>query len=408
MKVLKALALSLMGFLLFLSLSIFGLAFMLKNTVLDPDFVVSELDKLDLSLLAGEAIDEQVSRGEFSPELGTALVNTVTRLEPKVKEQVGVATGTVYDYLLGKSQDLDLALILNNTILNREFVASLVDELDIFPLVKEFFRQQLAEEIPQEIEPLLEKYLDDVFTELEPELEPWLKEQLVAAADPILDYLLGESQSLNVAIPLEPVKESLKDSLWQAFLRSPPPEFASIPQAELKQYFDQFYDQAISPQIPPAIEFDESLVGTEAPAQIGEALAMGEMFLEEGRQYIDYFQLSYNALIGFMVLLVAGIILLIRQVKGATRELGTIFLTYGAFEYAIILVTKHFALPQLSQFPLPAALQAWLPQLIGDLLKPLEMFSLGLLIGGAILLVVSFVYKRGESTAQPPLSQPGQ
>jgi hypothetical protein len=398
MKVLKGLALSLLGFLLFLSLSVFGLALTLNSTILNPDFVVSELDNLDVPSLTGEVIDEQVRRGEFSPELGTALVNTITKLDPVIKEQVGAATHTIYDYLLGESQSPDLALMLRTTLLSQDFIASLVDELDILALVREFVSEQLlAAEIPPEIEPYLAKYLDDALTELEPELEPWLKEQLVSAADPIVDYLLGESQSLNVVIPLEPVGEMLRDGLWQAFLQSPPPELAGIPQPLIKQFFDDFYEQAIAPQIPSTIEFDESLVGTEAPAQIGEALAAAEWGLEQGRQYVSYVQLSYNILIGLMVLLVAGIILLIRRVKGATRELGVIFLTYGAFEYVGILAAKHFGLPWLAdQLPLPAALQAWLPQLISDFLTPLEMFSLGLLIGGAVLIVFSFIYKRGE------------
>lgn len=397
MKVLKSLTLGLLGFLLFLSLSVFGLAFTLNSTILNPDFVVSELDNLDVPSLAGEVIAEQVSRGEFSPELGAALVNTITKLDPIIKEQVGDATHTIYDYLLGETGSPDLALMLRTTILSPDFVASLVDELDILALVREFVSEQLlAAEIPEEIEPYLAKYLDDALTELEPELEPWLKEQLVSAADPIVDYLLGESQGLNVVISLEPVREMLREGLWQAFLQSPPPELAGVPQPLIKQFFDEFYEQAIAPQIPSTIEFDESLVGTEAPAQIGEALAAAEQSLAEARQYVSYFQLSYNLLIGLMVLLTAGIILIIRRVKGATRELGIIFLTYGAFEYVGILVAKHFALPEIARLPLPQALQAWLPALIGDFLTPLEMFSLGLLIGGAVLIAVSFVYKRGE------------
>ena len=51
MQFLKSLAISLLSFLLFLSLSIFGLAFMLSQTILNPDFVVAELNQLDISSL---------------------------------------------------------------------------------------------------------------------------------------------------------------------------------------------------------------------------------------------------------------------------------------------------------------------------------------------------------------------
>jgi hypothetical protein len=209
----------------------------------------------------------------------------------------------------------------------------------------------------------------------------------------MLDYLFGQSQGFSVEISLEPVKESLRDNLRQAFLQSPPPELAIIPPAMLEEYFDQFY-QEFAGQFPATLVINETLFGTEMPAQIAQILADAEAMLEEGRQYVSYFQLGYNVLIGFMLLLVLGIILLNRQVKGSTRELGTIFLTYGAFEYAGILVAKYFVGGELARLPVPPQLQAWLPGLVSDLLAPLEMFSLGLLIGGVVLLIVSFVYPR--------------
>jgi len=71
MGFLKGLAVSLLSFLLFLSLSAFGLAIMLNSTILNPDFVTSQLDRLDISSLAEEIINEQNPEEEF----GSALVN---------------------------------------------------------------------------------------------------------------------------------------------------------------------------------------------------------------------------------------------------------------------------------------------------------------------------------------------
>ncbi len=289
MKILKGLALGLLSLLLFLSLSIFGLAFMLNNTILNPDFVISELDKLDVTSLARDLVSEQ---------------------------------------------------------------------------------------IPREIEFPVE-VLDDTIADL----EPWIREQVSNGVYSGYDYLLGRSQSLSLVISLEPMKEPLRDNLWEAFLHSPPPELAMIPQAEQEQYFNQFYQQ-FSEQIPSTFEFNQDSLSPEVQAQ-----------LEQARQYIAYFQLGYKLLIGFMLLLILGIVLINRQVRGATRKLGTIFVTYGAFEYAGIFTAKYFAGAQLAQFPVPPQLQAWIPQVFGDLLAPLEMFSLGLLIGGVVLLIVSFIYK---------------
>ncbi|MFC2024971.1 hypothetical protein ACFLTG_00965 [Chloroflexota bacterium] len=384
MKFLKGLALTLLSFLLFLSLSIFGLVFMLNSTILDPDFVTSEVDKLDVSSLVEEILSEQPPGEGF----GIALVDTINELEPLVKGQLGTATHSIYDYLLGKKPSPELALTLRDTLLSSEFANSLIDKLDLSSLAAGFLSEQIAEQIPGEMEFLVE-YLDEAIAEL----EPTIKAELTAATDPILDYLIGESQSFSIVISLEPVKETLRTKLWQAFMESPPPELAMIPPAMREQYFGQLY-QEFSEEMPSTFELDETLIGDEIPTQIADGLAEAEAVLEEARQYVSYFQLGYKLLIGLMVLLILGIILINRQVKDATRSLGITFLTYGAFEYIGIFVAKYFTGTQLPMPEIPTSLQTWLTQFTSDFLAPLEMISLGLLIGGIVLLIVSFVYPR--------------
>ena len=387
MKIFKNVALGLLSFLLFLSLSTFGLALTLNNTILSPDFVTSELDKIEVSLLAEELISEQIPDGEFPEEFDTALVNTIAKLEPEIKEQVGAATYIVYDYLLGKSQSLNLALTLRNTILSTDFVASVVDELDITSLAEEFLSEQLAEVIPQEIG-YLGEYVDDAIVKL----EPTIKEELIAATDPILDYLLGESQSFNIVISIEPVMVSLKDTLREAFLESPPAELANLTQSTLEQYFNEHFEE-FAEVVQSTFELDETLLGIEIPGDIAEKLVEAEEGFEQAKQGIGYFQLGYKLLIGFTLLLILGIILINRQVKGATRKLGIIFLSYGALEYIGTFIAKHFAGQELIQLTTSSQLQSWLQQLLNDFITPIQMFSLGLLIGGIVLIVVSFVYK---------------
>ncbi len=384
MKFLKGLALSLLSFLLLLSLSTFGFTFMLNNTLLNPDFVTNQLNRLNISALVEEILSQQPEE-----ELRTDLIDAVAELEPAMKEQLGAAIDSIYDYLLGKSRNLDLALTLRNTILDTDFVVSIMDTLDMSSLIGESLKEQLSGEIPEEMIGYLDKPLDDTLDEL----EPWIKDQVGAAADPMLDYLFGQSQGFSVEISLEPVKESLRDNLRQAFLQSPPPEFAGIPQALLGQYFDLFY-QEFAGQFPTTLVINETLFGTEMPAQIAQILADAEVMLEEGRQYVSYFKLGYNVLIGFILLLILGIILLHREVKGSTRQLGTTFVACGVSVYVLIFAYKYFIGGQLSQFLIFASLQAWFPQVINDLLAPLEMFGLACLIGGVVLLIVSFVYPR--------------
>ncbi len=267
-----------------------------------------------------------------------------------------------------------LARTLNNTILNPDFVVSEVDRLDISSLAKEF----ISEQIPPEGE-LMAEVLDDTITDL----EPWIKEQVNAGIYSSYDYLMGRSQSLSLVISLEPLRDSLKSNLGEAVLRSPPPELAGVPPAVIELYISQYIDEILTNlQIPPTFEFNESSLSPEVLAQ-----------LEQVKQAIGYFQAGYKALIGFILLLILGIILINRQVKGASRGIGITFLTCGAIGYLETLAAKYFAGTQLAQLDIPSQLQVWLPQLVDDFLVPLEMFSIGLLAGGVALIIVSFLYK---------------
>jgi len=506
------------------------LATTLDNTFLNSAFVTTLMEKVDLSLLVEETISEGVSKGDFPKEFGTAMVNAIDDLEPMIKERISAAADPIFDYLLGKRQDIDLALILRNDVFTSDFVLSLMDEFAASSLASEFLSEEFAEQIPEETEFLVDQ-LDDIIADLAPAIEEqistaadplldyilgqrpsinvvislasvkesledslrehvlelppaavvpylqellteqiaetlpagmedmvdsavteeWIEEQANLTVSPVLNYLLGKSQDLNVVISLEPLVEELREPIKEEFMESPPSELAGLPQSQLEQHFDDYF-QELAGEIPPTIVIDESLLGADLPAQvddffrelakaipptfdfgdwletampvdkitdgiasaeeklgearqnINEALADAETMLEQGRQFVSYFQIGYMALIGLILLLVLGIIFLNRQVRSATRKLGTIFLTYGALWFAGILVAKHFIGTQLEFPDMPKLLQTWIPQLISDFIAPLQMFSLGLLIGGVALIIVSFVYKPRQQPAEitPP------
>lgn len=388
------------------------LAQTLRNTFLSSDFIVSIVDELNIASLTEEILSEQAPEEEIPEEFRDALVNTITKLEPKIKEQLKAAADPVFDYLVGESQNLDLAPLLRNTFLSSDFVASLVDELDIASIAGGFISEQLAEEIPEEME-----FMVGVLDETLIELEPWIKEQVRNAADPIVAYLLGESESLNVSISTEPLMSSLKENALQALSESPPPELAGIPPAMIEEMFDVAFEE-LSEVLPATFVIDESLLGSEMPADfaatlaeaeeglaqarqdIAASLAEAEGGLEQGREFISYYQLGYNLLIVFMLILIAGIVLIHRQIKGATRGIGITFLTFGALELIGVFVVKYFAGMQLAQLPpIPSPLEAWLPQFLNNFLAPLQWLSIGLVVGGVALIIVSFLYPKWRQAA---------
>jgi len=265
-----------------------------------------------------------------------------------------------------------VALMLNLTIFNSNFIVSELDELNISSLVKDLFHQQLI---------LSESYMTEAVDNTITELEPWIKEQIHTSIYSGYGYLLGKRQSLNLEIPLAPLKDSLKNNLREAILQSPPPELTGAPSTAIELYINEA-QQAVDEMIPPRFELNESSLSPEVLSQLTEI-----------KQAIGYVQLTYKVLIALILLLILGIVLLKREVRGTTRELGIIFTTYGAFEYLGIIIIKRLAGAQLPQLGIPLPLQDWLPQFLRGVLLPLEIFSLSLLIAGVALIVVSFVYK---------------
>ncbi len=110
MKFLKGLALAILGLLLSLSLCAFGLVLTLNQTALNPDFAVSEIDKLDVSSLAEELISEEITQEqEFLVEV---VNNTIAEQELWIKQQVSAGIYSFYDYIEGRSESLSLVISL--------------------------------------------------------------------------------------------------------------------------------------------------------------------------------------------------------------------------------------------------------------------------------------------------------
>jgi len=312
-KVLKYLALSLLSFLLFLSLAIFGLAFTVNSTLLNPEFVISEVDKLDMSAVSRE-------------------------------------------------------------------------------LVGDYVAEEIVDQLPPELQANAAGFVREAVYDIVSDLEPFIKQEINKVVHAGYSFMLGESDSLRAVISLEPLKEHLRESLrdvfWQGFQQSVPAEFAGLPQPQLQQYFEQYYNQyyqEFSGQIPSSLVIDEGYIPTEVMEQITRV-----------RQYIGYFQTGYYALIGFMVLLILLIILINRNVRGSTRDLGITLLIYGALEFAGVFLARNFLPDSLPLSGIPASIQMWVLGLTSDLIAPLQTFSIGVMVAGVVLLIVSFVYKPGE------------
>jgi hypothetical protein len=153
----KRAAIAFVSFLLFVSLSGFGLVFTLDRTVLNPDFVVRELESLDVAPLAEEVLRAQVPAEiqSFVPAefLDEVLANLVVDLEPWARGQASEAVYTGYDYLLGRVENLRLLIDFETVkgqardTIWRVFSASPPMGLDFLP--------------PAQLEPLFNEIYDE-------------------------------------------------------------------------------------------------------------------------------------------------------------------------------------------------------------------------------------------------------
>jgi hypothetical protein len=105
MTFLKSIALGLVGFWLFFTLSLLCLASTLNLTALNPQFAVAEVEKLDLESTVREMLADRIPLEE---SYLTAIDNTITELKPWIDQQISEVISACYDYLLSRAENIDL------------------------------------------------------------------------------------------------------------------------------------------------------------------------------------------------------------------------------------------------------------------------------------------------------------
>jgi hypothetical protein len=108
LKLLKGIALGLLGFLLFVDLPLLGLSYTLNRTLLSPDFIAAETAKIDISTMAGDLL-KSLAPAQFQNYKG-AIDNAVVDLKPWIDQQTATVTRAVFDYLAGNSDKFDVTI----------------------------------------------------------------------------------------------------------------------------------------------------------------------------------------------------------------------------------------------------------------------------------------------------------
>jgi len=398
MRELRIAGLVIMSIILFISLTVFGLAFWLDRTVLNPDFITAEGEKLQMAVIASEAMSQELSGGLTEEDIDS-LVETITTLEPHLKAELNVIVYSVYEYLHGGREDLELTNLLGLTLLSSDFIVAVIDTID-GPEMAGLLWEELEDEItgefpfPEEASSQLIADLGELLTSL----KPWAKEQVEYISSPISDYLSGETESFSVTISLEPLRVGFRGVLLGIFLDFPPDELEGLSPEELEQAFDIAWADFAEEMLPATFEFDETMFGNNGPLQIASAASGAETALGQVREYVGRVRLAFILSIIVSVLLIAGIVLVYRNVKWSTRTLGIVFLTSGLVLLVLALIGKDIGGEQIlrAMVGTPQQLQVWASQVLVDLLAPMQWLGVGFMVGGVGSLVASFVYKPSD------------
>jgi hypothetical protein len=120
-------------FLLFDVLALLGLIITVNLTVLNPNFVVSELDKLDVYSVIAEQAKALLPNQEFIDD--ETVDELVSELKPWFEEQAKTVIRAIYDYLKGE-QELNVTIPLE----------------PVRTAVKENAREAILESLPPELQ----------------------------------------------------------------------------------------------------------------------------------------------------------------------------------------------------------------------------------------------------------------
>jgi hypothetical protein len=184
-----------------------GTLITLNLTLLNPDFVISELDKLDAYSIAVEQLRGQLPQEE--PYMAEILDETITELEPWVEEQAPGVIYAAYAYLKGE-EELNIVIPLEEvrTCLKENVEQAVLEspppELEgASPSEIEAFLSEayagIDDQIPQQLE-ITEAYL----TSLSPEMAAQVQEarQIVGYIESGYKWLIGAALLLVLLIAL--------------------------------------------------------------------------------------------------------------------------------------------------------------------------------------------------------------
>ncbi len=269
---------------------------------------------------------------------------------------------------------LGAAIAINSTVLNPEFIASELEDVDIHLM--------LADQAKQEIPPAL-SFLNPIIDDAAVDLEPWIREQVLTVLHAVNAYLRGE-QEFRIVISVEEAKSYLITRLNEVLISSPPPGFPQIPEGEVDA-FVRVIEQELDAHIPDVLHIEESDLDEQTMAELRNA-----------RQLTSYLTTSLRVLpvIAVLMILVIALVLGWRS-RPLSRYVGASFVLAGSLCLGVVLVVRS-VLPAMMSPEVPSEVATALPDFISGISHPLVVYGAVVLLVGVGLVILSFRLKASE------------
>ncbi len=269
---------------------------------------------------------------------------------------------------------LGAAIAINSTVLNPEFIASELEDVDIHLM--------LTDQAKQEIPPAL-SFLNPIIDDAAVDLEPWIREQVLTVLHAVNAYLRGE-QEFRIVISVEEAKSYLITRLNEVLISSPPPGFPQIPEGEVDA-FVRVIEQELDAHIPDVLHIEESDLDEQTMAELRNA-----------RQLTSYLTTSLRVLpvIAVLMILVIALVLGWRS-RPLSRYVGASFVLAGSLCLGVVLVVRS-VLPAMMSPEVPSEVATALPDFISGISHPLVVYGAVVLLVGVGLVILSFRLKASE------------
>ncbi len=163
MKIVKGILSGIIGFLLTVTLIILGGIITLENTILNPAFIISEMEKLDAYSIIIDQVSLQLNDQVPAevPYVEEIIDETITELEPWLKEQVNLVIYDGFAYLKG-GQDLHIVIPLK----------------EVRDGIKENVKDVVLESLPPELEGIPQEMIQVFLSQIYLEIDNQIPEQL--------------------------------------------------------------------------------------------------------------------------------------------------------------------------------------------------------------------------------------